>query len=410
MVLFFHLNLRYLLYNQMMLGSSWKKRSKGRGVFFIWVKSKYIFGMIFRKPVFLLFLLLNVAFLFADPVSVNSIHETGSTTRDRQLREFLQAFRPGVSSYFNFGINYTPLSSQLPLESPFGIHDGYAFSQHATVFISMPAFEKKIVDLGAFWSAERHGWDTEDFLFFPAYEKFSFIRSIQTGGFTFSYPKIKLGAALGVQYQNIEKTNEVYPDESDSLYFWGHAYFGKVALQTSFHKADWRHVRVGIDLESKAVLGGDSSGWKTYLPNFDVALFNGDEDDSVKITWEQNLYKQMLYSRVSAFLPDHGFSSASLTFYPDPSRLFSLEASMFKKENGDFVFGGGIDLLFLRVAYNQAYDYENFFGAKGTVIVELHFALSSIEKKFFGLNAAKPAPMEDQQIRIPSAKDFGGAK
>ncbi len=394
----------------MMLGSSWKKRSKGRGVFFIWVKSKYIFGMIFRKPVFLLFLLLNVAFLFADPVSVNSIHETGSTTRDRQLREFLQAFRPGVSSYFNFGINYTPLSSQLPLESPFGIHDGYAFSQHATVFISMPAFEKKIVDLGAFWSAERHGWDTEDFLFFPAYEKFSFIRSIQTGGITISHPKLKLGGALGVQYLNVEKTDKVYPDQSDSLYFWGHAYWSKIAIQTSFYKTKWRHVRLAIDLESKALLGGDSSGWKTYLPNFDVALFNGESKDSVKVTWEQNLYKQLLYSRVTAFFPDRGFSSATLTFYPEPSRLFGFEASLYRKKEGGYVFGGGIEAPFLRVAYNQSYDIENFFNAKGTVIVELRFAISTLEDKFFGLNAAKAALMQQDQVKLPSGSGKGTLK
>lgn len=366
--------------------------------------------MIFRKPVLFLFVLLNVSFLFADPVSVDDIVETAPITRDRQLQEFQQAFRPGVNSYFNLGISYTPLSSQLPLESPYGVHNGFAFRHHATVFFSIPTFKEKSIDLGAFWSAERHGWDTEDFLFFPAYEKFSFIRSIQTGGITISHPKLKLGGALGVQYLNVEKTDNVYPDQSDSLYFWGHAYWSKIAIQTSFYKTKWRHVRLAIDLESKALLGGDSSGWKTYLPNFDVALFNEESKDSVKVTWEQNLYKQLLYSRVTAFFPDRGFSSATLTLYPDPSRMFGLEASLYRKKEGGYVFGGGIEVPFLRIAYNQAYDIENFFGAKGTVIVELQLAFSTLGKYFFGLNAAKAAPMEDEHIKIPSSKEIGGVK
>lgn len=358
--------------------------------------------MIFRKPVLFLFILLNVSFLFADPISVDDIVKTAPITRDRQLQEFQQAFRPGVNSYFNLGISYTPLSSQLPLESPFGVHNGFAFRHHATVFFSVPTFKEKTIDLGAIWSAERHGWDTEDFLFFPAYERFSFIRSIQTGGLTISHRKLKLGGALGVQYLNVEKTDKVYPDQSDSLYFWGHAYWRNFAIQTSFNKTKWRHVRLAIDIESKALLGGDSSGFKTYLPNFDVALFNGESKDSVKVTWEQNLYKQLLYSRVTAFFPDRGFSSATLTFYPEPSRLFGFEASMYREQGGGYVFGGGIEAPFLRVAYNQSYDIENFFNAKGTVIVELRFAMSTLEDKFFGLNAAKAALMQQEQVKMPS--------
>lgn len=361
--------------------------------------------MILKKTLLILAIFCNASWLFADPISVQAIHEGASITRDRQLLEFHQAFRPGITSYFDLGLIYTPLSTQFPLETPFGVHDGFAFRHHLNLFLVKPSLLFNSIDVGALWWMERHGWDTQDFLFFPAYEKFSFVRSVQTAGLTASYSKLKLGAALGIQYQNVERTDNIHPDESDSLYFWGDAYWNKIAIQTSFYKTDWRHFRVAFDLESKAILGGASEGWKTYLPNFDVAFFNGEERDSVKITWEQNLYKQMLYSRIKVFSPNKRLYSASLSFYPDPSRLFSLEASVFRKENGDYVFGGGLELPFLRVAYNQAYDIENFFGAHGSLIVEFRFALSSLGNQFLGLNAAKSAPMEENKKKFSSEKN-----
>lgn len=350
--------------------------------------------MIFKRQIAVIALLLAAAWSVAEPISIDAIYSAPGITRDRQLQEVHQAFRPDVQAYIGFGIHYLPLSNQLPLKSPFGVHDGFAFRHHLELFFAAPAFKEKGIDLGALWFIERHGWDSKDFLLFPAYERFSFVRSIQTAGLAISYPKYRLGAAAGIQYHNLERAAFIYPDESDSLYYWGHAYFGKTAIQTSFHKKDWRHIRISLDLESKQLLGGDSTGLKTYFPNFDISLFNGVERDSIKVSWEQNLYKQMLYSNVSFLLPDRGFYTAALRLYPSPSRLFALEATMFRKEGGDFIFGGGIEIPFVRLAYNSASDVENFFGSHGTFMVEIRFSISSIRNQFFGLNAAKALFMD----------------
>lgn len=364
--------------------------------------------MILKKQVAAIAFLLASVWGVAEPISVDAIHSAPGVTRDRQLQEVHQAFRPDVSAYVGFGIHYLPLSTQLPLKSPFGVHDGFAFRQHLELFFVAPAFKEKGIDLGALWFIERHGWDSKDFLFFPAYEKFSFVRSIQTGGLAISYPKYRLGVAAGVQYHNVERTAFIYPDESDSLYYWGHAYFGKTAIQASFHKADWRHIRLSLDLESKQLLGGDSTGLKTYFPNFDVTLFNGVERDSVKVSWEQNLYKQMLYSNVSFLLPDRGFYAAALKLYPSPSRLFALEATMLRKEGGGFIFGGGIEVPFVRLAYNSATDVENFFGSHGTFMVEIRFAISSIRNQFFALNAAKGIPADYEPLKTSAPNQQKG--
>ena len=147
-----------------------------------------------------------------------------------------------------------------------------------------------------------------------------------------------------------------------------------------------------------------STGLKTYFPNFDISLFNGVERDSIKVSWEQNLYKQMLYSNVSFLLPDRGFYTAALRLYPSPSRLFALEATMFRKEGGDFIFGGGIEIPFVRLAYNSASDVENFFGSHGTFMVEIRFSISSIRNQFFGLNAAKALFMDYEPQKTVAPK------
>ena len=70
------------------------------------------------------------------------------------------------------------------------------------------------------------------------------------------------------------------------------------------------------------------------------------------------------------------------------------------------LWGGAIDILILRLAYNSAFDYDNMFGAKGTFIAEIHLNLGSIGGKFFGRGAAKAAPMETTDRRIDLKKSL----
>ena len=69
------------------------------------------------------------------------------------------------------------------------------------------------------------------------------------------------------------------------------------------------------------------------------------------------------------------------------------------EEESDLLWGGAIDLLFARFAYNAAYDYENFFGAKGTFLVEFKFNLATIDGWLFNRGAARSAPMQTDVVK-----------
>ena len=126
------------------------------------------------------------------------------------------------------------------------------------------------------------------------------------------------------------------------------------------------------------------------------------------MNWEQNLYEQVLYADVTFDFPDDGFRSAALKYYPDPSRMIGFEASCVCRHEragaSDLLWGGAIDILFIRLGYNSVFDYENMFHAKGTLIAEIKFQIGAADGKFFGRGAAKPAPMETTQSRFDLKK------
>ena len=126
------------------------------------------------------------------------------------------------------------------------------------------------------------------------------------------------------------------------------------------------------------------------------------------MNWEQNLYKQVLYAEASFDFPDDGFRSASLKYYADPSRMIAFEASCVRRHEragaSDLLWGGSVDILFVRLGYNSAFDYENMFHAKGTFIAEIKFQIGSVERNFFGRGAAKAAPMETTQSQFDMKK------
>lgn len=99
--------------------------------------------MIFKRQIAVIALLLAAAWSVAEPISIDAIYSAPGITRDRQLQEVHQAFRPDVQAYIGFGIHYLPLSNQLPLKSPFGVHDGFAFRHHLELFFAAPALKKR---------------------------------------------------------------------------------------------------------------------------------------------------------------------------------------------------------------------------------------------------------------------------
>ena len=341
-----------------------------------------------------------VGYALADGIKPEALAKDGAVTRDRHLTEIRDIMRGGRGGYIDFGFYYTPTSSQLPLDSKYGEHDGFAFNHHFAGF-------------GA--GEDRSGWDGEDFLFFPQYNEFSLQRSVVTWGLTFTDANLDWTIAAGMQHQNLEHRGKIYPHEDDSLaYSWAHLRWSKFSAQANFYRTDWRLFRFSLDLESRAVYGGKKSGLLTYLPNVSLAMYNADDEgdiDSMRVTWEQNLYNQQLYAEVAVDLNDTWFHSAALKFYPDPSRMIGFEATCLNRvrhkqlsddlveEESDLLWGGAIDLLFARIAYNAAYDYDNFFGAKGTFLLEFKFNLASIDGWLFNRGAARSAPMETGVVK-----------
>ena len=339
----------------------------------------------------------------ADPVSIENLASGGAKTRDLQMSEMGEVLLGGRGGFFDLGFYYTPAPSQLKLQSPYGEHEGFAFKHHLAGFGSGEIAKDK--HLGFLLWFERSGWDGEDFILFPSYNDFAVSRSVTTWGLVFTESGLNVTAAAGMQHQNLEFVGDIYPSESDSLvYSWAHLRFKRVSVQGSAYKTDWRHARVSLDLESREIYGGAGSGITTYLPNVDLAIFNReDDDDSLTVSWEQNLYNQQWYGEVVFDVSNGKFHSGALKFYPDASRMMAFEATCLRREkkNGheDYLWGGALEFPFLRFAYNAAYDYENFFGAKGTFLVEVQFNIGTIDNMLFSRGARKSAPMETIKLQ-----------
>ena len=372
----------------------------------------YISAMQFVLKSALISLVL-VGFALADGIKPDALAKDGAVTRDRHLTEIRDIMRGGRGGYIDLGFYYTPSRNQLPLESQYGEHKGFAFNHHFAAFGAGEVAKDK--HMGALLWYDRSGWDGEDFFLFPQYNDFGLQRSVVTWGFTLTDARMDWTLAAGMQHQNLEHRGKLYPYEDDSLaYSWAHLRFSKLSAQANFYRKDWRLFRFSLDLESRNVYGGRKSGPLTYLPNLSLAMYNADDEsdvDSMRVTWEQNLYAQKLYAEVAIDLNDTWFHSAALKFYPDPSRMIGFEATCLNRvrkkmlsddwveEESDLLWGGAIDLLFARFAYNAAYDYENFFGAKGTFLVEFKFNLATVDGWLFNRGASRSAPMETDIIK-----------
>ncbi|OWV24574.1 hypothetical protein B7982_02340 [Fibrobacter sp. UWB2] len=349
----------------------------------------------------LLLLAMVAGVAFADPIPTEALTQSGLVMRDRQLRDIGLVMRGGRGGFVDIGYTYTPSSEQLQLKSKYGVHDGFAFRHHYGIFGSWAL--DSVSHLGFLTWFDRVGWDAQDFFFFPHYGDFAHISSSFTWGFSYTNTKYDVTAALGLQHQNLElASHKVYPNESDSLlFYWAHARYKNVSLQASFYRNTFQTIRLSLDLESRSLYGGVSSGYKTFLPNLSATIYrrktNGDDDNFVRLNWEQNLYEQVLYADVSFDFPDDGFRSAALKFYPVPSRLLGIEASCLRRQERsgakDLLWGGAIDLFFLRLGYNTVFDYENMFHAKGTLIAEIKVSMGKIGRDHFGRGASQPAPM-----------------
>ena len=343
----------------------------------------------------------------ADAVDVEAVASGGYWTRDEQLRDIGDLLLYGKMSFVDIGMNYAPLPTQIPLKSKFGEHEGFAIRHHLSLMASHQVSQNNYLSALLFF--ERSGWDGEDFLFFPKYTDFGLVRSVTTWGLGYTNTTVDYSIAAGMQHQNVEFVGDVFPAENDSLlYTWANLRFGRISAQTQCHRTHFRMLRLSLDLEDREVFGGASSGLWTYMPNIDATIYkrelDGDDEDFVRVNWEQNLFNQMLYAEVSFDFPNDGFHSAALKFYPEPSRLFSVEFTCLRRRAvadnwDDLMFGWAFEMPLVRVGYNSAYEYDHLFHAKGTWFVELQFNMGSFGDALFAKNGRKSTPLQTQEIK-----------
>ena len=141
-------------------------------------------------------IVLAASTVFADPVDVETIARGGFWMRDNHLRDVGEMLLYSNGSFIDAGLNYTPFSTQLPLRSEFGEHEGFVARQHLSVMASY-LLENQSILTALLWF-ERSGWDGEDFLFVPHYNDFGLIRSVTTWGFAYTSPSSLFSAAAGM--------------------------------------------------------------------------------------------------------------------------------------------------------------------------------------------------------------------
>jgi hypothetical protein len=349
--------------------------------------------------------------LHAWTVSPHALAAQSSQTRESQLQEFGEVFKPEFDTYLGLGWMYLPKPDQSRLFTPYGEHNGFAFRHRLSIFFQHP-MDSSSLRLGWAWWVERQGWEAEDFLLVPSYSNLGVARSIHTTAVTLADSAHALGAALGVQWLNPESgNNQVQQPEEDSLWWFGHATWRQFATQAEFHGAELSMVRANANLGARALRGGDSVGLSTYLPDWEFLWLRG-ANDPIRLTWRQNIWHQQIYVHASAWPVQGQEGSGSLFFYTDASQLVGAELALRRTRDGKVLVGGGIEVPFLRVSCNLPREYDQFFASRGTqILVEFHMSIGAIKNRaIFRRNAPRSARMEVESVKKSgtSAADSSG--
>lgn len=354
----------------------------------------------YRIALIFLFLLGLPAILCAAVIPYERLAAQPSRTRESQLDEFADVFKPEYDSYLSFGWLYFPFPSQQELKSPYGTHPGFAFRHRFALFAHNPMDSASKYRSGMGWWVERQGWDTEDFLAVPKYSQFGAVRDLHTFVATFSNRAQGWGGALGLQWQNPEYLGRIYAQEEDSLWWFAHATWDKLTLQSVFHRGTWTSTRINMDLADRAIRGGDTTGWKTYMPDIEALLIH-QATDPLRLQVRQNVFRRLFYLEGSWWVMENRDPWVSLKAFSDPSHMLGVEIGTRRLDNGDWIWGGGIEMPFLRVSCNLPREYEQFFESRGAqILVEFHLNIGTIDKTaIFARNGADSAPMETDKVK-----------
>ncbi|NLB63018.1 MAG: hypothetical protein GX801_02790 [Fibrobacter sp.] len=331
-----------------------------------------------------------------------NLHKQVEITFNQHLLELHQAFKPQYNGYFALGAVWLPSFKQSSFLSPYGEHYGFAFRQQAALLWQNP-IEQTAFKAGFAWWGERQGFDSQDFIFFPSYDKFSSVRNLHSFALLLSNTQLNANFAMGLQWSHSEFMSEFVGKEKDSLRYFATLGWNFLTIQGVINHRSLQGLMVHADLASRSLRGQNSSGWRTYLP--DLAMILPWEDKNTwQLSWRQNLYGQKLYLHSKWWPKQEQRWESSLQWFMDASQLVGMELSYLQKAPGESFWGIGVEMPFVRVAYNLPRDFHGFFHSKSTIIVEWQLSIGSNEKnEFFGLNAAQSAPMETQVKSAPAA-------
>ncbi|HSQ43038.1 MAG TPA: hypothetical protein VLM37_12230, partial [Fibrobacteraceae bacterium] len=353
----------------------------------------------------LLFLLLASTLLSAWVLTPEDLASQAARTREAQLRELYEASQPEYDSYLGLGWMFLPKPDESKLETGYGTMNGFAFRHRFALYLQNP-LDSSDLRIGLGWWAERQGWEPEDFLFFPNYSDWGAVRDIQTFVMTLANEKQAWRLATGLQWQNPESVGiPVQSAEKDSLWWFGQAGWNVLGVQAEFHRTDLDLIRATAEFESRALRGGDTTGPSIYYPDLEI-LYQRSLDDPLRLTWRQDLWKQKIYVETAWWPSESNEGSGVLHLYADASHLVGAEFGIRRNAAGHYLFGGGFELPFVRLACNLPSDYNQFFHSHGPlVLLEFHLSLQSIkDKAFFNLNAPRAAPMKTEKVHDESIR------
>ncbi len=348
-------------------------------------------------PLLGLFFLFWAGVSFASwSISSQTLLQQSEQTRQTQLQEFLSASHPVYDSYIGASWLALPNSRTTILSSPWGEHRGFAFQQQLALLLQN-RIDNSDHKIGLAWWVERHGFQNEDFLIFPPYSDYGFVRSIQTFATFYGNSKSTWGMGLGGQWLHDEYRGEGLGSPVDQLFWLTQFHWSRISTQVVMDDAQWKEVRVRLALADRGLLGQDTLGWKTYLPDIQVSAM---KEDSISFSLgvKQNLWDQRLYAAFYKSWVLNPLWGLEIVGYAEKSHFIGLGAGTYVEEN-QWYWGGWVEVPFLRIGYNDLKNHRSLFKAHGTWVFQLHLSLGAIaQESLFHLEAPREATMESQVL------------
>ena len=332
--------------------------------------------------------------IFVADLHANQLSPADFSRFDKQIESeelfFLNAgLKPEAAGLF-FIDSYMPWNPQkVTLRDEWGENYGYPFYQRLGIHVFEKP-EQKAILWGAGYQYRRQGWSQKDFLWVMDKSGLNTESSFHLGGIWMKDREQTWKLGAGVSRLLMPNSAQVGFKNKDPWGFWASGEFGVIHAIGSQN-----YINVGLELEDRQVRGGQMSGLKTYLPRIDYEW----KMNQNFIVYEQNLFKQHVYSVYSQNLDELENWTAILHYYIDRSRFFDAEISYQNtrstKERMDFQpWGAALKLGLLRLSYNDALMNQRL-GVSEVLCLTWSISLSSLRQEFwYAPGAAQANPFE----------------